>query len=203
MNKHILKTCFVVTGVIIAVCNAGSQVANYKSTTNLFENLFQYNASNTMSIYCPLIIGKTSDSLLRCNIGIYGRTNVTIYRPLLNQVYDAHLYSEEGREVSKTSYGLVFGMPLKPDSKLLDGSWQNDVPTMYGHSRILSFESGYGSTREWSFDILKSFRIKEPGHYRLTVQVRLFTKDTNGIFQPFVLPPVETKVYISESDLGQ
>jgi hypothetical protein len=50
---------------------------------------------------------------------------------------------------------------------------------------------------------LKSFRIKEADQYRLQVEVRLFTKDTNGLFQPFILPPVEAKVNISASDLGK
>ena len=50
-------------------------------------------------------------------------------------------------------------------------------------------------------NILKSFCIKDPGEYRLQVEVRLFTKDIKGVFQPFILPPVETKVNITENDL--
>jgi hypothetical protein len=50
---------------------------------------------------------------------------------------------------------------------------------------------------------LKSFQIKDSGEYKLQVQVRLFIKGTNGVFQPLMLPPVETKVHISENNFGE
>lgn len=75
------------------------------------------------------------------------------------------------------------------------------MAAMYGHSRKLDFSHGDYTSHYWDFDVVKSFRIKEPGEYRLQVQVRLFVKDTNGVFQPFILPPVETPVKIRERDL--
>jgi hypothetical protein len=139
----------------------------------------------------------------RCNIGIFGNTNLIAYKPLSSQAFDMHLFKIEGDEILKTSYGHQFGQKLEPDKKLLDGTFRNDPAEMYGHSRMLHFDTGDGDSHFWDFDVLKSFRIKEPGEYRLQVEVRLFTKDTNGVFQPFILPPVETKVNISESDLGK
>ncbi len=73
---------------------------------------------------------------------------------------------------------------------------------MYGNSRELHFDTGDGNGHYWDFNILHCFRFNKPGIYRLQVQGRLFTKDTNGVFQPFMLPPVETNVTISAADLG-
>jgi hypothetical protein len=124
--------------------------------------------------------------------------------PLRSQAFDARLFNSDGKEISKSFYDEKFGQSLRPDKSLLDGSFRQSLPAMYGHSRELDFKNCHADdTRYWDFDVLSSFRIKEPGEYRLQVQVRLFTKDTNGAFQPFILPPVETKVKMSESDLGK
>ena len=111
-----------------------------------------------------------------------------------------------GKEIPKKS-DYKFGQKLKPDKSLLNGdsaaidaysdSYSDNV-----YERQLDFKN-VNHSHVWRFDILKSFHIKVPGDYRLQVQVRLFTKDTNGVFQPFILPPVETKVNISKNGLGK
>jgi hypothetical protein len=138
----------------------------------------------------------------QCWIGVGGNTNLVVYRPLRSQAFDAHLSAASGKEISKAWFTHQFGRTLKPDKELLDGSFATNLEAQFGNSRMLFFPQN-SSSHYWDFDILKSFRIKEPGEYRLQVQVRLFAKDTNGVFQPFILPPVETKVEISESDLGK
>jgi hypothetical protein len=137
--------------------------------------------------------------------GVVGYTNILFYKPLPFQALDVHLYNNSGKEVPKTTYGSKYGQPLKPDKELVEGPSPPYFPDeVYGSQiRELHFEITRGNPGYWNLDALKSFRIKEAGEYRLQVQVRLFTKDTNGVFQPFILPPVETKVSISESDLGK
>lgn len=142
-------------------------------------------------------------SPVHCIVGIDGWTNLTLFKPLKAQSFEAHLYDENSKEVSKAFFGKPFGSKIEPDKKLIDGSWQNDLAAMYGNSREMCFTNGFGTTLESDLDIVKSFRIKGPGEYRLQVEVRLFNKDTNGIFQPFILPPVESKVSISDSDLAK
>lgn len=138
-------------------------------------------------------------------IGVVGHTNILFYKPLLPQAINAHLYDKSGNEILKTSYGFKLGQPLKPDKELLEGlSRPRFLDEVYDiQIREINFAITKGSPDYWDFDVVKSFRIKGPGEYRLQVEVRLFTKDTNGVFQPFILPPVETKVSISESDLGK
>ncbi len=138
-----------------------------------------------------------------CCIGIFGRTNIIAYKPLPSEAFDAHLFRTDGKEIPKSYYGKKFGFPPKPDPQLLDGSWRYTLEAGYGHPREINFRWGNGESREWDFDVLKFFQIKEPGDYRLQVQVRLFVKDTNGVFQPFILPPVETKINISDFDLNK
>jgi len=138
----------------------------------------------------------------QCRIGVGGNTNIVAYRPLRSQAFDAHLFAADGKEISKAWFNHNFGQNLKPDKELLDGSFKMSLESQFGHSRELVFPRD-SSAHYWDLDILKSFRIKEAGEYRLQVQVRLFTKDTNGVFQPFILPPVETKMNISEKDLGK
>jgi len=135
-------------------------------------------------------------------IGVGGNTNLVVYRPLHSQAFDAHLFATGGKEISKARFNHEFGQTLKPDKELLDGSYAMSSEAEFGHSRMMIFPRD-SSAHYWDFDVMKCFRIKEPGEYHLQVQVRLFTKDTNGVFQPFILPPVETKVKISASDLGK
>ena len=136
-----------------------------------------------------------------CRIGVLGRTNVTLYKPLPAQAFDAHLFDDEGKEVKKTLQGRQFGEVPKPDMKLLDGSFRMDKEAMYGRSRELPFGSGAGASVYWSFDIWKSFRVKDDGQYRLVVEVRLFYQETNGTFKPLILPPVEKQVKLVKSEL--
>ena len=168
-----------------------------KSQTNMSQTKAQFipeyaGHTNKFSVYCKLYIYDSSHmSPIHCSIGVCGWTNLTLYRPYKSQAYDAHLFDAASKEVSKTFYGRSFGQPLKADKQLLDGSWRNSLATAYGNSREMSFTNGYGDSY-WDIDMIRSFRIKAAGEYRLQVQVRLFTKDTNGVFQPFILPPTET-----------
>jgi len=134
-------------------------------------------------------------------VGVMGRTNLTAYKPLRLQAFDIQLFDEDGNEIRKTWYGRQFGQPLKPDKKLLDGTFRKDLGEMYGHSRELLFNHGAGESQMWDFDPIKAFRIKEPGTYRLQVTVRLFVKDTNNVFQPFILAPVSKPLKIVDDDL--
>lgn len=144
------------------------------------------------------------------SIEVDGHTNIIAYKPLLPQRFDLHLYDANGKAVSKTWWAWWnIGATLKLDAKLLDGAFKNDEG--FGYSREVVFgprslgEIGGESPPAWiaDFNIFQCFRIKEPGEYRLQVQVRLFTKDAKGVFQPFILPPVETRIDISANDLGK
>jgi hypothetical protein len=130
-----------------------------------------------------------------CQINVLGRTNLVAYRPLSTQAYLIRVFDMAGNELSKTFYGRRFGQPLKPDQTLLDGSWSNSIAAGYGHLRIIDF-AHYGNEDGWAADIPKSFHLQEPGNYRVRVELRLFTKGTNGDYQPFFLPPVESIVKI-------
>lgn len=136
-----------------------------------------------------------------CWVGILGQTNITTYKPLPTQAFEAQLLDEDGKEVKKTSYGRQFGEPASPDQKLLDGTFRKDAGEAWGRSRELRFATGDGSSHYWDFDVLKAFKIKEPGEYRLQVTVRLFSKDTNGVFKPLILPPVSQQLKITDDDL--
>lgn len=134
-------------------------------------------------------------------VGVRGRTNLIAYKPLPSQAFDPQLFDEDGKEIKKTWYGREFGETPKPDKKLVDGTFRKDPGEMWGQSRELRFGHGAGDSHLWDFNALKAFKITEPGEYRLQVTVRLFVKDTNGVFQPLILPPVSRQVKILESDL--
>ena len=129
-------------------------------------------------------------------IGVLGRTNLTAFRPLPSQAFDMQLFDENGKEIKKTWYGRQFGETAKPDKKLLDGTFRNDPGVFFGRSRELRFDHGAGESQMWSFNAVRAFKIKEPGEYRLLVTVRLFVKDTNGVFQPLILPPVSKQLKV-------
>jgi len=128
-----------------------------------------------------------------------GHTNMVVYEPVPEQLFDVHLFSADGKDISKTP-DWEFGQKLKPDNSLLAGNYHIQDDVIRGHERRMDFQNG-NCSHFWKFNILKSFRIKEPGEYRLWVEVRLFVKDANGVFQPFILPAVESKVDISETNL--
>lgn len=86
------------------------------------------------------------------------------------------------------------------DKKLMDGSYATDLSAMYGRSRELVFNYGAGDSHLWDLELTKAFKIDEPGDYRLQVTVRLFVRDTNGFFSPFVLPPVSSWIKLSDRD---
>ena len=146
---------------------------------------------------CPIQANIVWNGELGCQISYRGHTNMVVYEPIPEQLFDFHLFSTDGKEIQKKS-NYKFGQKLQPDKSLLAGNYGIQDDAINVHDRRLNFKNGNYS-HFWNFDILKSFRIKAPGEYRLQVEVRLFTKDTNGVFQPFILPPVETRVEISES----
>ncbi len=141
-----------------------------------------------------------------CWVGVRaGRTNLLAYRPLPTQAFDAHLIGQDGKGIAKSEAGRLFGQKLQPDEQFKEFQMKGRAAYAEGFDgsrRGLYFlEGSDGNDHYWDFNIVKSFEIKEPGEYRLQVQVRLFARDTNGVFQPFILPTVEKPVKISMSDL--
>ncbi len=151
----------------------------------------QFMRTNECPIHAYIGIGD-GETRSQVSFSYRGHTNMVVYEPIPEQLLDARLFSTDGKEIPKAP-DCKFGQKLKPDKWLLAGNYIIPDDAMNVHYRRMDFKNG-NCSHFWSFDILKSFRIKEPGEYRLQVEVRLFTKDTNGVFQPFILPPVETKV---------
>ena len=131
-----------------------------------------------------------------CQISYRGHTNIVVYEPIPEQLFDFHLFSMDGKEIQK-KIDYKFSQKLQPDKPLLAENYSIQDDVIHGHYRQMDFKNG-NCSHFWRFDILKSFQVKKAGEYRLQVEVRLFTKDTNGVFQPFALPPAETKVNISK-----
>jgi hypothetical protein len=202
-----LVTLFFATCLFgVSVCTLFAQTN--PSSTNLSDadklkvlekswNEWRENQKSNPPVYSRISIYNTS-----CSIVVLGHTNFTAYEPLRSQAFEIHLFDAMGKEIQKTAYGKSFGLPLKPDKALQDGSFDYTGEALWGHLRTLNFTSLGGGSGGWEFRFINAFRIKQPSEYRLQVQVRLFTKDTNGVFQPFLLPPVETKVNITTKDLG-
>jgi hypothetical protein len=198
-----MKTLFILSLLwIVAPCKSPAQTNDIspklRKEMKEMDDRVQFMRTNECPIQAHIIVrdGETS-----CDVACRGHTNMVTYEPIPEQQFDFHLFSEDGKEISKKS-NYKFGQSLNPDKQLLTGNYLIQDDVIHVHIRQTDFKNGnYSHT--WSFDILKSFRIKKPGEYRLQVEMRLFTKDTNGVFQPFILPPVETKVNISESDLGK
>jgi hypothetical protein len=128
-----------------------------------------------------------------------------LYRPLPGQAFDARLFDTGGIEIAKTSYGNKFGREPTPDRSLLAGTYPKDFKDTYGHwrsrSRELISTNAGSSDYYWDFDVGRAFKVPTPGEYQLIVEVRLFAKDTNGVFKPFVLPAVSRMVRFTEQDL--
>jgi hypothetical protein len=139
------------------------------------------------------IVGPGISSPYSYRIGVFSDTNVVTYKPLPSQAFDARLFDPDGKQVIKTHEGHKFGKPLAVDAELLDPI-HHRILNVLRDERIVN-----NQFPDWEFDLLKSFRIKKPGPYRLEVQVRLFFKDTNGVFQPLLLPAVEIPAKIPET----
>jgi|SRR5665213_44002 len=191
-----MKTFFVLSLLLIAALSKSSAQTNdispeLRKEMKETDDRLQFMLTNECPIHTEILVrnGETS-----CQVSYLGHTNMVVYVPIPEQKFDARLFSISGKEISKAS-DCKFGQKLKPDKSLLDGARYYSYDGWNGYDRRLDFKNGnHGNF--WDFDILKSFQIKKAGEYRLQVQVRLFTKDTNGVFQPFILPPVETKVKI-------
>jgi hypothetical protein len=161
------------------------------------ETRMLFRATNACPIHTELFVWRGEN---KCQVSYRGHTNLVVYVPIPEQEFDARLFTVSGQEVPKT-HDCKFGQNLQPDKALLAGV-SYIMEGISGYDRRMDF-SNVNESHFWNIDLLKSFQIKKSGVYCLQVQVRLFTKDTNGVFQPFLLPPVETKVDISERDLGK
>lgn len=137
---------------------------------------------------------------LNCFIGLIAFKIEPAYKPLPSQAFDAWLFDPDGKAVCKTREGRRgFGRPLVVDAELLD-PLHHQILSILRDERTITMYTG-GDAHIWDLDLLKSFRIKKPGPHRLEVQVRLFVKDTNGVFQPLFLPRVERVVNVRERDV--
>jgi hypothetical protein len=148
--------------------------------------------------------GRIQTSLLfaygfTCLVDVIGHTNVIAYKPLPSQAFDAQLFDSHGNAVPKTSIGRAFGKPLEVDPELLDPA-HHRIMNYLRDERTLRFDLGVWE-RVGQFMILQSFRVKNAGEYRLRVQARVFSKDTNRVFKPYAVLPVEVPIYISEDEL--
>ena len=198
-----MKTVFVLSLLlIVAACETLAQTNDIspelRKKIKEADDRLQFIRTNDCPIHTDIIVRNRETG---CQVSYRGHTNMVVYEPIPEQLLDARLFSADGKEIQKTP-DCKFGQKLKPDKTLFAGNYSIMDDAIRGHERRLDFKNGNNS-HFWRFDILQSFRIKEPGQYRLQVQVRLFNKDTNGVFQPFILPPVETKLNISESELGK
>jgi hypothetical protein len=194
-----MKTLFILFLILIAgLCKSSAQTNDIspelRKEMKEADDRLQFIRTNECPIHTDIHAwdGETS-----CQVSYRGHTNMIVYEPIPEQLFDAHLLSEDGKEVPKTA-GCKFGQTLKPDKRLLVGNYRIMDDAIRGHDRRLDFKNG-NCSHFWEFDILKSFQVKKPGVYGLQVEVRLFTKDTNGVFKPFLLPPVETKLKILET----
>jgi hypothetical protein len=206
-----MKTLLILSLLLIAaLCKSSAQTneipPELRKAMKEAEDRHQFFLTNERPIQASASLGEGYKGGNQCQVSYVGRTNLVVYIPIPEQQFDFRLFSMDGKEIPKRS-NYKFGQKLKPDKSLFNGdpaaidaysdSYSDNI-----YERRLDFKN-FNHSHFWRFDILKSFKIKEPGEYRLQVQVRLFTKDTNGVFQPFILPPVETKVSISENDLGK
>jgi hypothetical protein len=205
MKLLLLKTSITTLLLFAIVDRLPAQTNSSHADTEKFRIVIEQKREEMQKerpVYAIIGIEKQDHTpTISCWVGVFGHTNVIAYKPLPEQAFDAHLFDQNGKEISKVQFHHEFGQVLEPDKELLDGSYARSVDAMYGHSRKLDFKNWDGSNHYWDFDVMKSFRIKKTGEYRLQVQVRLFVQDTNGVFQPFLLTPVETKLKILESDL--
>ena len=206
MKSRIDNKCILVIFGLLLVLQAGAQTSSSAPTNSRTNPRPDEAEAATKRAFSKGAAEGRINTIIRikgairpiCFIGVIGHTNMVAYRPLPSQAFDAHLFDSSGKVVSKTWAGTKFGNSLKVDHELLDLT-VHGVEYVDGRTLLPRF----GDYHIWDFDILKSFKIKEPGEYRLQVQVRLFVKDTNGVFQPFILPMVETNVIILGSDLGK
>jgi len=122
---------------------------------------------------------------LICSIDVFGHTNLIAYKPLPSQAFDAHVVDEDGKQVQKYFFGGgKYGQSLKPDDELLDPAHHVSLNTIRDE-RTMDFNYCEWANPCWTFDVFKVFNFNKAGWYHLQVQVGLFRKDTNGIFQPF------------------
>lgn len=199
-----MKTAFILSLLLIAVlCKSSAQTNDIspelRKAMKEADDRRQFFLTNECPIQAHINI--TRDGGMSCDVCYRGHTNMVVYEPLPEQLFDAHIFSTDGKEIPKMA-GCKFGQTLKPDKRLLAGNYTIMDNAINVHARRLDFKNG-NCSHFWRFDILKSFRVKKAGEYRLQVQVRLFTKNTNGVFQPFILPIVETNVTILQSDLAR
>ena len=197
-----MKTLLILSLLLIAaLCKSLAQTNDISPELRKKMKEFDDRVQCFRTNVCPIhtdIIAQNGQTI--CQVSYRGHTNMAIYVPIPEQEFNARIFSQSGKEIPKAS-DCKFGQKLQPDKSLLAGSlyyfdgWRS-------YERRLDFNNGNYS-HFWNFDILKSFRIEEPDEYRLQVLVRLFTKDTNAVFQPFFLPPVEIVVNISKRDLGK
>jgi hypothetical protein len=158
----------------------------------------------------PIIWGSTTNGL-RAGVGLqrslkegsdvkcltviyFGITNlateVRAYCPKTEELFSAELIDSRGTPVPKTRLGASFGRAPAPHAKLSDRPpggpkrWQICIVTADHENQVADF------------NIMDYFSTPEPGMYRLTVELRLYERGTNGTLNLFRPPVVSLSVRV-------
>jgi hypothetical protein len=186
------RACAVAVGVLACLCLLPAQADSIASETNNSLEAGQRDDGPSASVKLHFS-GK-----YECFIGLgpAKRIDLMMFKPLPSQAFEARLYDSTGRPIAKTRNGRKFGKPPKPDPELIDPIKYRTLSILRDERTLMGFDAHI-----WDLNVLDSFRIKEPGQYRLEVEVRLFVKNTNGALQPIVLPPAEVSLIVDEGDI--
>jgi hypothetical protein len=134
-----------------------------------------------------------SDAVCRTVI-YFGVTNlateVRAYCPKNEELFLAELIDSKGRPVPKTNLGARFGRAPAPHAKLSDrprggpNRWQICIVTADRENQVSNF------------NIMDHFSTPKPGMYRLTIELRMYERGTNGMLSLFRLPAVSLPVRV-------
>ncbi len=154
------------------------------------------------------IVGHSASAQF-CYVYVYNYTTnyISCLRLPLTELFDIALLDKEGKEVQKTKYGKMFGVPLS-QSDINDwyNRWNNHRLSQF----IRLFPNGlpeYADTPTdvATFIITDAFDIETPGNYELHLRTRFVQvgRDSSGIlhFPVTWLPEVASNVVITPEDI--
>jgi hypothetical protein len=113
-----------------------------------------------------------------------------MHSPNQEQIFAAELFDNKGKPVQKTRLGAKYGRAAPPLTDL------GHRPRPGPGSPLIWVPSADHDLQVAHFNLLEHFLVKEPGSYKLTVELRMYRQEGNGRLRLVKFPVVTVPVRI-------
>jgi hypothetical protein len=175
-------------------CTAGERPDHFFNsyTASMYTNVSWGPETNglRLGVQLPWTWGPRSSRKLDVSTSLFNTTPTNRYgliKPPSGCRLDLALESAEGKAIPRTPFGETLCKPVPG--------------TLRSTGRVITVPGRALSKYDEPFNLLKSFHLRQPGKYSLTVNARLYALGSTSNSVQIHLAPVDLTVEVSEADL--